>query len=134
MAMRKATEKGAMLERRLEALDLRKRGFTYREIGDRLNVTHVTAYNDVMSELKRLAEENRDSALELRALELDRLDMLIKGLEPMAAVGNVDSVRAYVKCMERRAKLLGLDAPTKTDLTSGGEPLKGLIVNLDSGE
>lgn len=33
-------------------------------------------------------------------------------------------------CVERRCKLLGLDAPTRTDVTSGGERLPGVTVYL----
>lgn len=116
MAGKKASEKGALLERRLQALDLRKRGLSYRAIGDKLGIDFTTAYKDVMAELKRLAAENHDKADELRAMELERLDMLIKGLEPMATVGNPGAVNSYIKCMERRAKLLGLDAPTKVQV------------------
>jgi hypothetical protein len=32
-----------------------------------------------------------------------------------------------MKCMERRAKLLGLDKPTQVDHTSGGQPIKAYI-------
>lgn len=113
MGRRKATEKAALLQRRLEALELRKRGLSYRAIGERLGVDHKVIYNEVMAELKRLADESQDKAAEIRALELERLDALIKGLEPMAMVGNPGAVNSYIKCMERRAKYLGLDEPTK---------------------
>lgn len=35
-----------------------------------------------------------------------------------------------MKCMERRAKLLGLDKPTKIDATSNGNELKGLTADI----
>jgi hypothetical protein len=35
--------------------------------------------------------------------------------------------------MERRAKLLGLDAPTKTDVTSGGDKITVTIKGIDEG-
>lgn len=113
MARGKAAEKGAILERQLRALDLRKQGLTYREIGARLEVDYTTAYKDVQTELKRLAALALDSADELRQMELERLDMLTKALEPMARVGNPGAVNSYLRVMERRAKLLGLDAPAK---------------------
>lgn len=116
MARGKAAERGTILQRRLEALDLRKRGHSYRAIADKLGVSVQTAYNDVMKELEALAQQNLDKAAELRALELERLDMLLKGLEPMASVGNPGAVNSYLKCMERRAKLLGLDAPTQVQI------------------
>ena len=117
MAHKTAAEEAATLERRKHALDLRKAGFTYQEIADRLKVVVSTAHKDVTSELKRLAKETLESADEVRQLELGRLDMLLKGLEPMARVGKSDAVNAYLKVMERRAKLLGLDAPVRQEHT-----------------
>lgn len=116
MAQKKAAEKGAILQRQLQALDMRKRGLSFRAIGEKLGVTHVTAYNDVMKELSRLAKERDDSLEELRQLELERLDMLIIALEPMARVGDPGAVNAFLKCMERRAKYLGLDAADKLQI------------------
>ena len=113
MAQKKAAEKGAILKRQLEALDLRMRGKSFRAIGEKLGVTHVTAYNDVMKELSRLASERDGKVEEMRQLELERLDMLLLALEPMARVGDVGAVNSYLKTMERRAKYLGLDAPEK---------------------
>lgn len=39
MAGRKRSEKGAILERQLQALELRKAGWPFHEIGDRLGIT-----------------------------------------------------------------------------------------------
>lgn len=130
MARGTAAEQAAILERQLKALELRKRGLSYREIGKKLDVDHTTAYKDVMKELKRLARERDDSLDELRQLELERLDDLITALEPMARVGDPTAVNSYIKVMERRAKYLGLDAPEKRDLTSDGQALQGLIINI----
>jgi hypothetical protein len=112
MARGKAAEQGKILERQLQSLELRKNGMSYRAIGERLGVSHVQAYNDVHDELKRLASQVTDKTTELRQLELERLDMLLNGLWPMAAVGNTGAVMSWLKVSERRAKLLGLDAPT----------------------
>lgn len=113
MARGKSAEKGAILKRQLEALDLRMRGLSFRAIGDKLSISHGQAYKDVMTELARLASERDGKLDELRQLELERLDMLLKGLEPMARTGNPGAVNSYIKVMERRAKYLGLDAPEK---------------------
>lgn len=110
-------EKVSIAERKLQALDLRKAGYSYRAIGKKLNISHEQARQDVEEELRRLADERKDEATELLQLELERLDMLIIGLEPMARVGKPDAVNAFLKCMERRAKLLGLDAPVKQDIS-----------------
>jgi len=53
----------------------------------------------------------------LRALELLRLDELLNALWDTAIAGDLKAVDRVLKVMERRAKLLGLDAPfeIKTD-------------------
>lgn len=121
-----ATSK-AVLERREKALDYRTRGWAYRDIAKALGVSLAQAYKDVNYELAEAKSRARENADELLQLELDRLDMLLKGLEPMARVGNPGAVNSYLKVMERRAKLLGLDAPAKTDITSDGEKL-GIVI------
>lgn len=132
MARGRAAEKGAILQRQLQALELRKQGLTYRDIGDKLSISYQQAHNDVNAELKRLAALTLDCAEELRQLELERLDMLIKGLEPMARVGNPGAVTAYLRVMERRAKLLGLDAPVRQEVTGAdGGALEIVIRHAD---
>lgn len=120
MARGKAKEKGAILERQLQALEMRKSGFTYREIGKRLGISHVQAFKDVNDELKRLADERADSADELRQLELEKLDKYEANLTHWAEAGNVDAVKALLKVQERRSKLLGLDAPERKDVNIKG--------------
>ena len=59
-------------------------------------------------------EENVD---EVRTIELQRLDSLLFSIWPEAQKGTLKAVDMVVKIMERRAKLLGLDAPTKLMLS-----------------
>lgn len=134
MARPSAGELAQILERQLKAIDLRKRGYTYREIGKQLQVSHVQAYNDVNAELKRLTKLRDKKVDQERQLDLERIDELIRGLEPMARVGKADAVAMMLKCIERRSKLLGLDMPveTKTDVTSGGQPLSAPVIYLPS--
>jgi hypothetical protein len=58
-------------------------------------------------------------ASELKAEELSRLDGMLRGLWPDARKGSHGAVDRVLKIMERRAKLLGLDAPVKVGL--GGD-------------
>jgi hypothetical protein len=53
---------------------------------------------------------------------------MITVLWPQVAKGNQGAVDRVLRIMERRAKLLGLDAPTKADVTSGGQPLTFRVV------
>jgi hypothetical protein len=61
------------------ALELRKAGATYREIGRQLGVDVHTAHADVGAELAALRETTVTQATELRTLELERLDGMTAG-------------------------------------------------------
>lgn len=113
MARGKPAEKGKILERQINALELRKSGHTYREIARRLGVSHVQAYNDVQNELNVLRTEVAHNAEELRTLELERLDKITRSLDHWVEAGSAPAAIATLKASERRAKLLGLDKPTE---------------------
>ncbi len=100
--------------RRKEAVDLRIEGKTYKEIGQELGVTPTRARQLVAEALAAIEKDTAESAEELRRLELDRLDQLQSGLWQEAAGGNLKAVGAALKIMERRARLVGLDAPART--------------------
>lgn len=122
------SEDAAIFERQFKALELRKDGWSYRDIGAKLGVSYTQAHRDVEEELRRLAQLNQDKAEELRQLELEKLDALEKAVSPMANVGQPAAVTLKLKVMERRAKLLGLDAPAKTDVTTGGEKMVPIVI------
>jgi hypothetical protein len=105
----------AMLEQ--ECLRLRLAGFSHREIAAQLGAAPSSAYKRVRHALDEVNKRNLESAEQLRALELLRLDELLNALWGTAIVGDGKAVDRVLKVMERRAKLLGLDAPfeIKTD-------------------
>jgi DNA-binding CsgD family transcriptional regulator len=109
----------AIAERRAMALELRKSGAAYREIARQLGVDVHTAHGDVGAELAALREMTVGRAEELRALELERFDRMVAGLWPQIEKGSPPAVTAAIRVSERRARLLGLDAPvvTKNELT-----------------
>jgi hypothetical protein len=76
-------------------------------------VNERTAFYDVQAELGKLDRTKGRLAERLRDLELERLDSLTEALMPTAQDGDVPAVLALVWVMERRAKLMGLDASTK---------------------
>jgi hypothetical protein len=108
-------------ERRVRALDLRKAGLPFRSIGHHLGVDVHTAWADVNAELIELREQTKSTAQDVRDLELERCDAMTRGLWPAVEHGDSKGVAAAVRVAERRARLLGLDAPTqsKTELAGG---------------
>src|SRR3990172_2404367 len=97
-------------ERRLQALELRIRGMKYREIGAELHVTGSAAYKACARALREISARTGETAELLRRLEVERLDSLWAAAFPGALKGDPATVRACLAIMERRARLLGLDA------------------------
>jgi transposase len=115
----------ATADRHAHWLQLRKDGKTYREIGEVEGVSHSTVQEAVV---RRLRETVAEPANELRTLELMRLDeqreRLLKIVEKKA---NLFAENVLLKLSERRAKLTGLDAPTKLEVKPAREELWELV-------
>lgn len=111
-------------KRMAQALKLRAEGCTYMEIAEALGVSYVTAHGDVRD---GLAEVTKESALNLRDLEVMRLDahtarmnVELDRLEAARAAGEIDVDRAVrgvcrvvdvlLKISERRSRLYGLES------------------------
>ncbi len=144
------TLKGA--ERDREACRLRARRMTYQQIADQLG--YGAAQNAHRAVQKTLAAIPRDAAEELIQLELDQLDMLtdavLKVLEtehytvsqgrliylhddapPLADDSPVlSAVDRLLKIQERRARLLGLDAPSKATVTHAAADVDAAVAEL----
>jgi hypothetical protein len=126
----------ASAERDATAARLRAKGWTYPRIADELGYdSRATAYHAVQRVLKETVQEPGD---ELRTLELQRLDDMYRhamsvlerqhvtvsngkvvhlGDEPLIDDAPVlAAIDRLLKIQERRAKLLGLDAPVKKDV------------------
>ena len=102
-------------EKTLKALELRKRGLNYTQIGKKLGCHRSTACRYVLSELENLADKCREEAVHVRDLELQRLDALyLKAWEAVEG-GDLPAIDRCLRIMERRAKLLGLDAAEKIE-------------------
>lgn len=103
-------------EKTLKALELRKRGMNYTQIGEKLGCSRSIACRYVLSELENLADKCREEAVQVRDLELQRLDDLyLKAWEAVEG-GDLPAIDRCLRVQERRAKLLGLDAAQKVDV------------------
>lgn len=123
MRGKSAAERAKILERQRQALEMRRNGFSYRKIGERLHIDHSMAFKDVQNALAALTKERNKEAEYVRELELQRLDMLLEGLSRLAEIGNPIAVDKFLRVCESRRKLLGLDAPTKV-IIEGGVPVE----------
>ncbi|MFF2228620.1 hypothetical protein ACFVV7_35470 [Streptomyces globisporus] len=124
-------------QRDAEAARLRTQGWTYPRIADHLGFKHrADAWNAVQRVLK---DTVREAGKEVRSLELERLDRLEAAAnevlerqhitvshgkivyhedEPLPDdAPSLQAIDRLLKIQERRARLLGLDAPTKQAIT-----------------
>ncbi|ORM25195.1 hypothetical protein [Williamsia sp. 1135] len=110
-------------QRAAEAVRLRAEGLSYQAIADQLGFTTENAANKAVLGVLRRTEVERAGTL--RTLEVQRLDMLwlktIRGItrsETSQQGLSAALVTAAVRVSERRARLLGLDAPTQIEEVS----------------
>ena len=123
--------------RRLAAMKYRLAGASYSAIAEKLTETraleyaeahgisvdramkkikHVstrTAWDDVLAEFEGLRRETEITRGDSMAMENARLDQVFSKALALFAKGSVPAGRLAVATMVRRAKLNGLDAPTK---------------------
>ena len=105
----------AATKRQAAAMELRGKGYTFEKIAEELGYRGPSgAFRAVSAGLQKTL---REPAASLRVLESERLDRLLEGVWKKAAAGNVQGVRAVLAILERRAKLWGLDAPTRYELS-----------------
>jgi len=120
----------ASLKRKKEALELRIAGVSYDAIATKLGYkSRSGAFEAVKTALVQTLIE---PAEELRNIEVLRLDKALKAIWSQVLGGNLPAVDRYIKVAQRRADLLGLDAPKRTDVTSGNEALTFIIQRKDA--
>ena len=113
--------------RRTRAIQMLADGKTKREIAATLGVAVTTVSRDVSFMIAHEKAENPAVVQEIREIETQRLDgwvsrasALLENVDPDIQLKAIDRL---VKLSERRAKLLGLDAPVKQEIqtTAVGE-------------
>lgn len=123
-----ATVRG--IENRMKAVELRMLGLSYRKIGAKMDLSEAQAHRLVKSAMEMAIKKTAEDAEVAIAIELDRLDQLFHAHIINALKGNTAATDRVLKVMERRAKLLGLDAPTKIRATDkdGDDAVGGVFV------
>lgn len=92
-------------------------GLSYRDIAEALDVSLSTVAGDAKLILNRWKKEQVSTVDRIRQVEDQRLQRAVNALWPKILAGDCEAIETYRKLAERRAKLLGLDAPTKTTVT-----------------
>ena len=122
-----------LVDKERRVVELRRAGATYDECARAVGyATPQGAYLAYHRALKRtLLDAGTEEA---RQVEIDRLDRLQRAVWVKALEGDIQAVNAVLKLMERRSRLLGLDAPTRVtaDLTTyeGGTEIDREVARL----
>lgn len=103
--------------RRAEVAKLLRAAIPVYRIAEKLEIDRRTATADVNWLLAEWAKEQRpEDRHQWRALELAKLDEIEPKNLSDAKKGNQGAIDRALRIMERRAKILGLDAPTKQEV------------------
>ena len=103
-------------EREVKTFELRKSGWTFREIGAELGISGSAAYKLVNKVLRRHADLLKEDVPAQLAMELARLDAILRSIWPGVQDGDLQAVDRALKVGARRARLLGLDRkPSEED-------------------
>lgn len=105
-------------ERELEALEMRMAGQPYSAIAKALGWRNrSSAYEAVMRVLDRREQE---PAERVRSMELQRLERLLQAYWKRAIrkrAPDINAAKLVLDILTRRARMLGLDAPVRVDIT-----------------
>ncbi|MFF8447885.1 hypothetical protein ACF06Q_09310 [Streptomyces leeuwenhoekii] len=101
-----------------EAVLLRARHrLTFREIADRLGCDVKNAHQAWKRGVEALAKEAAEAHRQYLGEQLATLDVAITGLMPKVIKGDVRSNEVLVRLLDHQAKLLGLYAPVRANVT-----------------
>lgn len=111
-SVKRDLSKATVKEHQRRALELRLTGMSHRAIAEALGVSdHTTIGKRVNTALKEITREPAEA---VRNMELERLDRMLVAIWDKVSDGDVQALDRALKIQDRRAKYLGLDAPTKT--------------------
>ncbi len=115
VAVKRAQQLVARLHRQRDAWDLFVQGATMLQIGQKLNVSGVTAWRDCLAYRDRLQGEGLADAAMSLARQLEELRKL--RLSHHTTRTEKASADVILEALKHEAKLLGLYAPTKVAVT-----------------
>jgi len=109
-------------------------GANLQQIADQLGFASAAgAYKAIMRELAETAQGMSESTEAVRQLELKRLDQMLFPIWNQVITGDQGAITTALRIQERRASLLGLDAPkqiearVRVDVVSWNEAIRDFI-------
>jgi hypothetical protein len=106
----------AVRQKGQQAIRLRMAGATIAQIASQLGyASEAGAYKAIMRELEQTAQDMGESTEAVRQLELKRLDQMQFPIWNQVISGDQGAIGTALRIQERRAALLGLDAPKQIE-------------------
>lgn len=119
-------ERLAQVQRVARALEQRAAGWSLQRIAEAGGWRSRQAVHDALS--RALAATLSEPAEAARQLDVERLDALIAGHFPPAISGDPIAAGIVLRTLERRARLLGLDEPTRAAVRAEHQFSGGVLV------
>lgn len=110
---------------------LKAQGMSTSDIAQQLQIDPATVRNMVKETLEKVRAEREEYGALLLDLELERLDMMQNAIWPAALAGKLTAQDRVMNIMDKRAKYLGMYAPTETKITGDGGPVNVTVVYVD---
>lgn len=113
-------------KRREQVSELLLRRYTLRQIAEALGVSKSLVHKDKKAIFQELKTRQQEHVQELFRLDLQTTEVALRELlRGPAMQGDPQAVQAVVRVLERRAKMLGYDAPTQHEVSGkGGGPIE----------
>lgn len=96
-----------------QVLDARKAGMSFAEIARAVDPPYSDASGAFRAYQRGMKQMIREPAEDVKNLELARLDTMLKALWPAVLQGKWLAIDRALAIMDRRARMLGLDAPLR---------------------
>lgn len=116
-------------EKKRAALALRLGGATYEQIGKALNVDNTTARRYVVNIMNDLKMEGAE---ELKRIQFMRLEHMLMLKWPEVQEKKDSAMNMALAIMDRQTRLLGLDAPVKSEVSYSGDVMINVGGDKDS--
>lgn len=107
-----------MARRRELVAELMLSGATERQMTERLKVSAGTVHNDVVAVRQEWAKNRMDTYEKYVDAYDARLRQLERRIAQLITEGDLGAIDRALKILDQRARLLGLNAPTRMDVRS----------------
>ena len=124
------TKKLSQRDKRHIAYQLRIMGHSLKEIAARIGMKSASGVATLLAEARKEVRPLIESREDTIQLERELLERLMAVYAQRAVDGSIHAAGFVLKALERRAKLLGLDAPTKQEIMAKQD----VVIETDWGD